>query len=107
MGTIEEQRETIAALEQELAASQALAVEHYIARVEAERAAADAQRRGIQVAIRWIRAMPRQELLESRLRVGSAIYQRVASSVARYLEDRLDVCDEVTLPVLPSSSKSG
>ena len=103
---IAEPEELVVALERELAIVRGQAREHFTARLEAERDAADGQRRGVLLAVRWIRDMPARMLTDQRIQVGAEIYQRVAMSVARYLERRLDTCEETTSPSLPPSSSS-
>ena len=105
--TVPRMSDKIDELTRELEAARALAAEHFTARTDAERTAADAQRRGVLIAIRWIRGMPRRSIAGRRINVGVEIYQLVAMSIARYLEERLDVCDEVTSPALPPNSERG
>lgn len=47
--------------------------------------------------------MPRRELVNGRTRVGAAIYQAVALSVARYLEERLAASEVPTERKLTTS----
>lgn len=60
-------------------------------------------RHGVRTAITWIRSMPRRELVNGRTRVGAAIYQAVALSVARYLEERLAASEVPTERKLTTS----
>lgn len=94
-------------LELELVEARELAKRHHAAKIFAEREAADARARGTRDAINWIRAMPRKQVVTPRIAVGPTVYQIVAMSVARYLEERLDVSEEVTRPELPAPSSSG
>lgn len=94
-------------LELELRGAHERAKTHFAARTEAERERDDAAVRGVRNAINWIRAMPRKSIAGARLNVGPEIYQAVAMSVARFLEERLEADDEVTRPELPPTSTRG
>jgi hypothetical protein len=93
-----------ARLELELRGAHERTKTHFAARTEAERERDSAAARGVRNAINWIRAMPRRQIATARVAVGPEIYQLVAMSVARYLEERLEADDEVTRPELPPSS---
>lgn len=101
--TAEELAARVAVLEGDLAAAHALTREHLGARLRAEAALTDARNGGIRLAIRWIRGLPRLEVVVERVRVGELLVQRVASVIARRLEERLEASEEITRPSLPDS----
>lgn len=91
-------------LELELRGAHERTKAHFTARTEAERERDDAASRGVKNAINWIRAMPRKSIAGARINIGPELYQQVAMSVARYLEERLEADEEPTRPELPPSS---
>lgn len=83
--------------------ARASAALHFVARRRAEEALTSTTRDGVALAIRWVRTMPRRELVHGGIRIGVQVYQHVADSVARYIEDRLETSDQPTVRRLPSS----
>ena len=75
-----------------------VAAQHAVARHRAE-AKGDANiREGIRQAANWVRVMPRRELIENGIRVGTEIYRLVAQSIVRYIEERLEQAERPTIP---------
>lgn len=71
-----------------------------------EKHRAEEQRRatiddGVRVAIRWLRAKPRTELVVGGLRIGHEVYRFVVDSCVRFLEERVATSERPTLPTLP------
>jgi hypothetical protein len=77
-----------------------LARSHFVARTRAEAALTDARRGGIVAAARWLRDLPRVEVVIERVKIGERLVREVALALALRLEERLVASEEVTRPSL-------
>ncbi len=68
-----------------------------------ERERERAHRDGVRAAIRWLRELPRFEIVAARYRIAEPTVRRVIESAARRLDERLSKSEADTEPELPVS----